>query len=115
MWTLDSGSMGPMLAEECFQLLAGAGHGLVNLNRHPLPSPVRVAFRLDGSRVDLLPENDREDRSLLAYSDVTLEVEATDLRSHTSWRVVVTGSVDEDLVLHPTDVSGYRLTATIAG
>ncbi len=97
------------------RLLSDQGRGLVNLNRHPLPTSVGLAFRVEGEHLRLLPGRARHLRTLLAYMDVTLELGAMDLTEHTGWRVVVTGHVDEDLVLHPTDVTGYRLTATRAG
>lgn len=113
MLTFDSSSLAALGPQECLGLLAVPGEAQVNLTRHPLPEPLTLDFRLDGSALLLRPEGPLG--AVLAEADVTVEVGATDRYAHTGWRVVVTGRAEPTrnggLRLLPSDMSGYRIAA----
>lgn len=116
MWTTHQGSAGALSPQECLALLATPGHGLLDLARHPLAEPVRLAFRLVGHRLLLEPVPGSVPLDALVPADATLEVDATDARARRGWHVVVNGRVaaadDGELVLDPDHVTGFRLVPT---
>lgn len=119
MWTFDPGSSGSLAAAACFDLLAVPGPALLDATRHRLAKPVRLRYRLVGHDVLLEPVEGEPLLAPLVCTDVTLMVDAIDAEGLAGWHVTVTGHVEVNergqLVLHPTDASGFRLVPTRAG